>query len=76
MEDTTKQEELISKMKADIKNKRSKLWRHWVANSWEHKEHYIYRWTRGKQGNGPLIVIPGGSAQISDRLKEAEKTWG
>eukprot|EP00972_Heterocapsa_arctica_P005984 881108-Heterocapsa_arctica.AAC.1 len=29
-----------------------------------------------KQGSGPRIVIPGGSAQISDRLKEAAKAWG
>eukprot|EP00972_Heterocapsa_arctica_P029775 4386806-Heterocapsa_arctica.AAC.1 len=36
----------------------------------------MYRWTRGNKSAGPLIVIPGGSAQIADRLKEAEKTWG
>eukprot|EP00972_Heterocapsa_arctica_P048063 7088377-Heterocapsa_arctica.AAC.1 len=31
---------------------------------------------RGNKSAGPLIVIPGGSAQIADRLKEAEKAWG
>eukprot|EP00972_Heterocapsa_arctica_P095833 14138457-Heterocapsa_arctica.AAC.1 len=30
----------------------------------------------GTESSGPLIVIPGGSAQIADRLKEAEKAWG
>eukprot|EP00972_Heterocapsa_arctica_P080638 11885255-Heterocapsa_arctica.AAC.1 len=40
------------------------------------QETYIYIWIRGKQGNGPLIVIPGGSAQVKDRRKEAEKAWG
>eukprot|EP00972_Heterocapsa_arctica_P110257 16233979-Heterocapsa_arctica.AAC.1 len=64
-------------MKADIKkNERSNRWRHWVEKPWEHKNKYIYKWIRGKQGNGPLIVVPGGSAQISDRFKEAEKSWG
>eukprot|EP00972_Heterocapsa_arctica_P112064 16429706-Heterocapsa_arctica.AAC.1 len=31
----------------------------------------------GSEGKsaGPLIVIPGGSAQMADRLNEAEKTW-
>eukprot|EP00972_Heterocapsa_arctica_P071630 10581575-Heterocapsa_arctica.AAC.1 len=31
---------------------------------------------RGNKTAGPLIVIPGGSAQIADRLKEAEKARG
>eukprot|EP00972_Heterocapsa_arctica_P105146 15493738-Heterocapsa_arctica.AAC.1 len=30
----------------------------------------------GIKGAGPLIVIPGGNAQIADRLQEAEKAWG
>eukprot|EP00972_Heterocapsa_arctica_P024660 3637341-Heterocapsa_arctica.AAC.1 len=30
----------------------------------------------GNKSAGPLIVIPGGSAQIADRLKETEKAWG
>eukprot|EP00972_Heterocapsa_arctica_P052638 7746344-Heterocapsa_arctica.AAC.1 len=30
----------------------------------------------GTKSSGPLIVIPGGSAQTADRLKEAEKAWG
>eukprot|EP00972_Heterocapsa_arctica_P075951 11200737-Heterocapsa_arctica.AAC.1 len=34
------------------------------------------RWIRGNRSAGPLIVIPGGSAQMADRLKEAETTWG
>eukprot|EP00972_Heterocapsa_arctica_P091268 13466945-Heterocapsa_arctica.AAC.1 len=33
-------------------------------------------WIRGNKGAGPLIVIPGGSVQMTDRLKEAEKVWG
>eukprot|EP00972_Heterocapsa_arctica_P008218 1202760-Heterocapsa_arctica.AAC.2 len=36
----------------------------------------MYRWIRGNKCAGPLIVIPGGSAQIADRLKETEKAWG
>eukprot|EP00972_Heterocapsa_arctica_P043642 6444818-Heterocapsa_arctica.AAC.1 len=76
IEDITKHEDLINTMKADIKHERSNRWRHWVEHAWEHKNHNIYRWIRGKQGNGPLIVIPGGSAHISDRLTEDEKAWG
>eukprot|EP00972_Heterocapsa_arctica_P088798 13094251-Heterocapsa_arctica.AAC.1 len=76
IEDITKQEELVSEMRADIKNERSQRWRHWVENSWVHKKTHIYRWIRGKKGAGPLIVIPGGSAQIADKLKEAEKALG
>eukprot|EP00972_Heterocapsa_arctica_P037351 5497181-Heterocapsa_arctica.AAC.1 len=32
---------------------------------------YIYRWITGTKSAGPLIVIPGGSAQMADILKEA-----
>eukprot|EP00972_Heterocapsa_arctica_P063858 9421623-Heterocapsa_arctica.AAC.1 len=53
MEDITKQEELISQMKADIKNKRSTLWRHWVDNSWEHKKHIHLRMDQRKAGKWP-----------------------
>eukprot|EP00972_Heterocapsa_arctica_P062075 9152135-Heterocapsa_arctica.AAC.1 len=60
MDDFVKQEEMVSKMRADINNERYQRWRHWVDNS------------RAR----PLIVIPGGNAQMADRLKEAEKTWG
>eukprot|EP00972_Heterocapsa_arctica_P012049 1767205-Heterocapsa_arctica.AAC.1 len=72
----TKQEKLVEKMRADINNKRSQRCRLWVENSWAHKNNNIYRWIRGNKSAGPLIVIPGGSAQIADRLKEAEKAWG
>eukprot|EP00972_Heterocapsa_arctica_P109404 16110191-Heterocapsa_arctica.AAC.1 len=30
----------------------------------------------GNNSAGPLIVIPGGSAQMANILKEAGKTWG
>eukprot|EP00972_Heterocapsa_arctica_P069043 10202488-Heterocapsa_arctica.AAC.1 len=63
-------------MRASIKTERTQRWRHWVDNSWAHAKNDIYIWTRGNKGAGPLIVIPGGSAQIADRLKEAEKAWG
>eukprot|EP00972_Heterocapsa_arctica_P004287 637545-Heterocapsa_arctica.AAC.1 len=76
MDDITKQEELVEKMRTDIKNERSQRWRRWVENSWAHKNNDIYRWIRGNKSAGPLIAIPGGSAQMADRLKEAEKTWG
>eukprot|EP00972_Heterocapsa_arctica_P081675 12038627-Heterocapsa_arctica.AAC.1 len=32
--------------------------------------------SKAQRITGPLIVIPGGSAQIADTLKEAEKAWG
>eukprot|EP00972_Heterocapsa_arctica_P107818 15879478-Heterocapsa_arctica.AAC.1 len=76
MEDITKQEELVSKMRADIQTERTQRWRHWVENSWAHKKNDIDRWIRGNKGAGPLIVIQGGSPQIADRHKEAEKAWG
>eukprot|EP00972_Heterocapsa_arctica_P043148 6362242-Heterocapsa_arctica.AAC.1 len=75
MEDITMQEELVAKMRTDINNNISQRWRLWVESSWAHKNKYIYRWIRGNKSAGPLIVIPGGSAQIADRLKEAEKAW-
>eukprot|EP00972_Heterocapsa_arctica_P104460 15394095-Heterocapsa_arctica.AAC.1 len=56
-------------MRTDIKHKRSQRWGLWVETSWAHKKQYIYRWIRGNK-------IPGGSAQMADRLKEAEKAWG
>eukprot|EP00972_Heterocapsa_arctica_P018387 2715939-Heterocapsa_arctica.AAC.1 len=76
MEDITKQEELVEKMRTDIKNERSQRWRLWVENSWAHKKKDIYIWIRGNTSAGQLIAIPGGSKQIADRLKEAEKAWG
>eukprot|EP00972_Heterocapsa_arctica_P102104 15045902-Heterocapsa_arctica.AAC.1 len=36
----------------------------------------MHRWIRGKKGQGQLIVLPGGSAQMSDILKVAEEVWG
>eukprot|EP00972_Heterocapsa_arctica_P062898 9278303-Heterocapsa_arctica.AAC.1 len=41
-----------------------------------HTEKYIYKWIRGKTGNGPPIVSNGGSAQVKDIMKLAEETWG
>eukprot|EP00972_Heterocapsa_arctica_P048133 7098034-Heterocapsa_arctica.AAC.1 len=63
-------------MRTDIKHERSQRWRPWVDNFWAHEKKDIYRWTRGNKSAGPFIVIPGGSAQIADILKEAEKAWG
>eukprot|EP00972_Heterocapsa_arctica_P080247 11828198-Heterocapsa_arctica.AAC.1 len=40
------------------------------------QEQYIHRWIKGTKTTGPLIIIIGGSAQIADKLKEAEKAWG
>eukprot|EP00972_Heterocapsa_arctica_P078455 11571304-Heterocapsa_arctica.AAC.1 len=34
------------------------------------------KWIRGKNGNGPLLVSNGGSAQMKDIMKLAEETWG
>eukprot|EP00972_Heterocapsa_arctica_P013190 1938297-Heterocapsa_arctica.AAC.1 len=76
MDDITKQEEIVAKLRDNIKTERSQRWRHWADNSWAHKKKDIYRWIKGSKSAGPLIVIPGGSAQIADRLKEAEKAWG
>eukprot|EP00972_Heterocapsa_arctica_P017510 2585647-Heterocapsa_arctica.AAC.1 len=76
MEDITKQEEIVAKLRDNIKTEGSQRWRLWVENSWAHKKNDIYRWIKGIESAGPLIVIPGGNAQIADRLKEAEKAWG
>eukprot|EP00972_Heterocapsa_arctica_P101163 14911856-Heterocapsa_arctica.AAC.1 len=76
MVDITKQEELVEKMRTDVKTKRSQGCIFWVDNSWAHKKKDIYIWIRGNKSAGPIIVIPGGSAQIADILKEAEKAWG
>eukprot|EP00972_Heterocapsa_arctica_P005150 765758-Heterocapsa_arctica.AAC.1 len=35
----------------------------------------MYKWIRGKTGNGPLIVSNGGSARMKDIMKLAEETW-
>eukprot|EP00972_Heterocapsa_arctica_P019798 2920765-Heterocapsa_arctica.AAC.1 len=63
-------------MREKLKNDRSQRLRNWVENSWGHKKKHIYKWIRGKRGNGPLIVSNGGSAQIHNIMKLAEETWG
>eukprot|EP00972_Heterocapsa_arctica_P017820 2632902-Heterocapsa_arctica.AAC.1 len=60
-------------MRTKLKNDRSLRWRNWVENVWGHKKKDIYKWIRGKKGNGPLIVSKGGSAQMKDILKLAEE---
>eukprot|EP00972_Heterocapsa_arctica_P103410 15238710-Heterocapsa_arctica.AAC.1 len=52
-------------MRNEIKTERTKIWRAWVE-----------KWIRGKKGQGQLIVLPGGSAQMNDILKVAEEAWG
>eukprot|EP00972_Heterocapsa_arctica_P091846 13545674-Heterocapsa_arctica.AAC.1 len=63
-------------MRVKLKNDRSQRWRSWVENSWGHKKKDIYKWIRGKKGNGPLIVSDGGNAQMKDIMKLSEETWG
>eukprot|EP00972_Heterocapsa_arctica_P067468 9957279-Heterocapsa_arctica.AAC.2 len=63
-------------MRAKLNNERSQRWRGWVDNSWGHKKNYIYKWIRGKKGTVPFIVSNGGSAQMKDKMKLAEETWG
>eukprot|EP00972_Heterocapsa_arctica_P006097 897573-Heterocapsa_arctica.AAC.1 len=55
-------------MRAEIKSERTKRWRAWVAKSWDANKEDIYRWIRGKTGQGQLIVSPGGIAQMSDGM--------
>eukprot|EP00972_Heterocapsa_arctica_P087782 12944878-Heterocapsa_arctica.AAC.1 len=69
-------EEKLDSMRAKLKKSRSQRWRTWVDNSWGHKKNDIYKWIRGKNGNGPFIVSNGGNAQMKDILKLAEETWG
>eukprot|EP00972_Heterocapsa_arctica_P025862 3806287-Heterocapsa_arctica.AAC.1 len=66
----------LDELRTKLKNERTQIWRSWVGNSWGHKKNDIYKWIRGKTGNGPLIVSNGASAQMKDRLKLAEETWG
>eukprot|EP00972_Heterocapsa_arctica_P101044 14893168-Heterocapsa_arctica.AAC.1 len=63
-------------MRTKLNNERTQRWRNLVENSWGHTNTYIYKWIRGKKGNGPLIVNSGGSAQLKDIMKLAEETWG
>eukprot|EP00972_Heterocapsa_arctica_P042734 6301565-Heterocapsa_arctica.AAC.1 len=51
MDDITKQEDLISKMKAGVKIKRSNRWWHWVEHSWEHNE---ITFTDGSEDSGEM----------------------
>eukprot|EP00972_Heterocapsa_arctica_P087309 12875415-Heterocapsa_arctica.AAC.1 len=36
----------------------------------------MYRCNRRKKSQGQLIVLPGGSAQMSERMKVAQEAWG
>eukprot|EP00972_Heterocapsa_arctica_P089401 13180899-Heterocapsa_arctica.AAC.1 len=45
----------LDEMSTKLKNDRTQRWRSWVENAWGHEEQYIYKWIRGKSGNGPLI---------------------
>eukprot|EP00972_Heterocapsa_arctica_P018638 2754854-Heterocapsa_arctica.AAC.1 len=69
-------EEQIDDMRTKLNNERTQRWRNWLDNSWGHKKKYIYKWIRGKKGNGPLIAHNGGSVQMKDIMKLAEDTWG
>eukprot|EP00972_Heterocapsa_arctica_P031077 4573254-Heterocapsa_arctica.AAC.1 len=69
-------EEQMDSQRTTLKNERTQRWRSWVENSWQHKKKDIYKWIRGKKGNGPLIVSNGDSAQTRDRMKLAEETRG
>eukprot|EP00972_Heterocapsa_arctica_P026698 3929595-Heterocapsa_arctica.AAC.1 len=61
-------------MRHQTRTERTKRWKAWVDNSWDTKKKDIYKWIRGKKDQGPLIVIPGGSAQVKDILKVAQAT--
>eukprot|EP00972_Heterocapsa_arctica_P065097 9610308-Heterocapsa_arctica.AAC.1 len=63
------QEMVVEHMGNDINIERTKRWRAWVEKSWDTKEEDIDRWIRGKKRQGQLIVLPGGSARMSDILK-------
>eukprot|EP00972_Heterocapsa_arctica_P088090 12987831-Heterocapsa_arctica.AAC.1 len=69
-------EKILDIMGGKLNNERSQRWRKCVESSWGHKKKYIYKWIRGKKGNGPLIVSNGGSAQMKDIMKLAGKTGG
>eukprot|EP00972_Heterocapsa_arctica_P089497 13195574-Heterocapsa_arctica.AAC.1 len=63
-------------MRTNLNNERTQRWINWVESSWGHKKKDIYKCIRGNKGHGPLIVSNGGSAQMKDRMKLAEETWG
>eukprot|EP00972_Heterocapsa_arctica_P105603 15559029-Heterocapsa_arctica.AAC.1 len=54
-QDLADMEERLDTMRTTFNNERSQRCRNWVGNSWGHKKKYIYKWIRGKKGNGPLI---------------------
>eukprot|EP00972_Heterocapsa_arctica_P008715 1278003-Heterocapsa_arctica.AAC.1 len=66
----------MDNMRTKLNNTQTQRWRNWVENSWGHKKNDIYKWIRGKKGNGAIIVNNGGSVQMKDRMKLAEETWG
>eukprot|EP00972_Heterocapsa_arctica_P034909 5138205-Heterocapsa_arctica.AAC.1 len=66
----------MDSQRTKLNNERTQRWRSWVEASWGHKKKDMYKWIRGKQGNGPLIVSNGDSEQMRDRMKLAEETWG
>eukprot|EP00972_Heterocapsa_arctica_P076514 11286711-Heterocapsa_arctica.AAC.1 len=66
----------LDELRAKLNNYISQRRRNWVDNSWGHKYNYLYKWIRGKTGNGPLIVSNGGSAQMKYIMELAEETWG
>eukprot|EP00972_Heterocapsa_arctica_P048030 7084102-Heterocapsa_arctica.AAC.1 len=40
--DISKQEMIVDKLKGNIQTERTHRWRSWVENSWAHKKQYIY----------------------------------
>eukprot|EP00972_Heterocapsa_arctica_P000681 99272-Heterocapsa_arctica.AAC.1 len=51
-----KLEDKIDDMRTKLNNERTHRWRNRVESSWGHNKKDIYKWIRGKKGNGPLIV--------------------
>eukprot|EP00972_Heterocapsa_arctica_P109994 16196695-Heterocapsa_arctica.AAC.1 len=49
----------LEEMRTKLKHERAQRLINWVENSWGHNEKDIYKWIRGKKGNGPLIVSNG-----------------
>eukprot|EP00972_Heterocapsa_arctica_P023455 3455469-Heterocapsa_arctica.AAC.1 len=76
LEAIREQEVVVENMRTEIKSERTNRWTEWVAKSWDTKKNNIYRWIRAKKGQGQLIVLPGGSAQMIDRMRVAQEAWG
>ena len=55
-------EEKIDILRNKLKYERTLRWKVWVEQSWANKKKDLYKWIRGKEGNGPLIMNNGGSA--------------